>query len=84
MNDRAEEAQRILERLHSDSSDPGHTFALKELYQIRKQVEIDRGMPHSWKDMFRSPSNRKRTLIVTVTNSLSQCSGILVINGENA
>ena len=35
MNDRIDEARVILDRLHSDPSDPSNEFAKRELYQIQ-------------------------------------------------
>src|ERR1700712_5442035 len=42
MNDRIEEAHVILQKLHSDPTDPDDTYARKEFYQIQKQLMIDR------------------------------------------
>lgn len=81
-NDREEEAHKVLRRLHSDKNDPTHNFALKEFYQIQKQAELDVKIPHSWLDLFKKPSYLKRVYVASLTNGLSQCSGVLVINSE--
>ncbi|KIY02796.1 uncharacterized protein Z520_01261 [Fonsecaea multimorphosa CBS 102226] len=80
LKDRVEEAQKVLERLHHRPGDPDLSFARTELYQIRKQIAIDRTLPSSWIDMFRKPSYRKRTLFALGTIGIVQCSGVLVIN----
>jgi hypothetical protein len=80
MQDRIEEARIILDRLHSDPSDPDDTFARAEFYQIQKQLMIDRTLGSSWMDMFRKPSYRKRAFIALGTTGIIQCSGVLVIN----
>ena len=82
INDRIEEAQAVLEKLHSRPSDPDHTFALAELYQIRKQVAIDQLLGSSWADMFRKKSYMKRSLLGIGTVGIVQCSGVLVINSK--
>ncbi|KAF2742385.1 MFS transporter [Sporormia fimetaria CBS 119925] len=80
MNDRDEDARAILNRLHSDPSDPTNEYARFEFYQIRKQIAIDRSLDGSWVAMFRKPSYRKRALITIGTTFFIQCSGVLVIN----
>ncbi|KAF2183591.1 general substrate transporter [Zopfia rhizophila CBS 207.26] len=71
---------QILEELHSTLSDPEQTFALKEFYQIQKQVETDLELPRSWIEIFRRPSYLKGFIIAAVVNALTQCPGVLVIN----
>jgi hypothetical protein len=59
MNDRVPKAQAILEKLHSHAKTLDNEYALAELYQIQKQVLIDRTLPSSWVHMFKKPSYRK-------------------------
>jgi MFS family permease len=80
LQDRVEEANAILTKLHADPSDPGDTFARAEFYQIQKQIAIDRTLGSSWIDMFRKPSNRKRCFLAMGTTAIVSCSGVLVIN----
>lgn len=77
---RVEEAERILTRLHSDPRDPDKAYAKAELYQIKKQIVIDRTLGNSWLDIIRKPSYRKRALIGMATCGFIQSSGDLVIN----
>lgn len=80
MNDRIDEARAILDRLHSDPSDPDNEYARSEFYQIQKQIAIDKALGSSWMTMFRKPSYRKRALLAMGTTFFIQCSGVLVIN----
>ncbi|KAF2117727.1 MFS transporter [Lophiotrema nucula] len=80
MQDRIDEARTILDRLHSDPSDPENEYARSEFYQIQKQIAIDRTLETSWIAMFRKPSYRKRALLAIGTTFFIQCSGVLVIN----
>lgn len=80
MQDRTEEARIVLDRLHSDPSDPENEYARSEFYQIQKQITIDRTLDSSWITMFKRPSYRKRAFIAMGTTFFIQCSGVLVIN----
>lgn len=82
MNDRADEAKVILERLHGTPSDLDNEYALAEFYQIQKQVMIDRTLGSSWAAMFKKPSYRKRAFLALGTTAIIQCSGVLVINSK--
>lgn len=80
LQDRTEEAHKILVKLHTNKSDPEHKMAEAEFYQIRKQIIIDRTLGSSWMDIFRKPSYRKRAWLTIGTTGIIQCSGVLVIN----
>ncbi|KAK4569540.1 hypothetical protein LTR86_003303 [Recurvomyces mirabilis] len=80
MQGRDAEAERVLVRLHADASDPDHTLAAAEFYQIRRQIEIDRTLGSSWLHIMRKPSYRKRALLAIGICGICQCSGVLVIN----
>ena len=67
LNDREDEAQAILHRLHSDASDPEHSFARAEVYQIQKQIRIDRTLGSTWMQLFRKRSYRKRVAMACVS-----------------
>jgi hypothetical protein len=75
-----DEAEQVLTRLHSDSKDPDKEYARAELYQIGKQIVIDKTLGNSWMDMIKKPSYRKRALIGMATCGFIQSSGDLVIN----
>lgn len=80
MKGRREEAEAILMRLHDDGLDPEHRYARAELYQITKQIELDRTFDSSWLHIMRKPSLRKRAFLTIGTTGFVQCSGVLVIN----
>jgi MFS family permease len=80
---RVEEAKKILDRLHSDPTDPDNTFARAEFYQIQKQVVIDKTLDSSWIHMFKKPSYRKRCFLCLGTTFTVSCSGVLVINSNS-
>ncbi|KAH0847812.1 hypothetical protein AYO21_04018 [Fonsecaea monophora] len=79
MRGRDEQARQVLTKIHSHSG-VGHDRANLELYQIQKQVAIDRSLPSSWYQMFKRPSYRKRALLGLATTGMVQFSGVLVIN----
>lgn len=74
MNERFEEAEANLKRLHTPEE------AASELTQISNQMQIDRTLPSSYWAMLKKPSYRKRTLLCLGTTCGIQFSGILVIN----
>lgn len=76
-------AQAILEKLHSDASDPDHEFAKAEFYQIVKQLHIDKTLGNSWMHIIKKPSYRKRAIIAVLLTSFIQSSGDLVINSTS-
>jgi sugar porter (SP) family MFS transporter len=80
MQGRHEEAQAILNRLHSNAKDPENSYARAEFYQIEKQVQIDSKLNTSWVHIFKKPSYRKRAFLAMGTCAIIQCSGVLVIN----
>lgn len=84
MHDRLDEARSILQRLHCTNKDgDDDAYALAELYQIQKQVMIDRTLGNSWMHIFKKPSYRKRAFLAIGTEAIIQCSGVLVINSES-
>ncbi|KAF2677245.1 MFS transporter [Lentithecium fluviatile CBS 122367] len=80
MKDRMDEARVILDRLHSNPSDPNKEYARSEFYQIRKQIALDRTLDGTWVGRFRKTSYRKRAFLAMGTTFFIQCSGVLVIN----
>ncbi|KAK0288290.1 hypothetical protein LTR35_003764 [Friedmanniomyces endolithicus] len=64
--DRFEEAESVLKRLHDRKGESNHETAIKEFYQMRKQLEQDRAVKASIStfEVFRTAANRKRALIV--------------------
>lgn len=79
MNNRQEEAWKIIRDIHDSPDDPEHEFARREFYQIRKQIELDRTLDCSWIHMFRKPSYRKRSLLAIGYAFLGESTAMLVI-----
>ncbi|KAK5451746.1 hypothetical protein LTS15_008006 [Exophiala xenobiotica] len=76
---RAEEALKIVQRLHRDETDPEDVFAFREYQQIKQQYEIDKHNEVSWKEMFVRGSYRKRVIIGAIVMFGSQTTGTTVI-----
>lgn len=55
-----------------------------EMYQIQKQVVIDKLLDSSWVHILRKPSYRKRAFLAIGTTGIIQCSGVLVINSSSS
>lgn len=76
---RADEALRVVQRLHRDETDPDDVFAFREYQQIKQQYEIDKSNEVTWKEMFSRPSYRKRMIIGAIVMFGSQTTGTTVI-----
>jgi len=57
MKDRAEEAWKVMHQLHATSD---IEYVQREMFQMQRQIELDRKLPSSWLEMFRRRSYRKR------------------------
>ncbi|KAK5447998.1 hypothetical protein LTS15_009022 [Exophiala xenobiotica] len=73
------EAERIIRQLHSSSKDPHHYYAQKELFQMRKQIELDRTLESSWYAMCTRPSYFRRMLMASFVVFAIAASGAQVI-----
>ncbi|KAK9382852.1 general substrate transporter [Kockiozyma suomiensis] len=80
MQDRSDEAQSIILRVHRDVADPEHRAAKLEFLQMEQQWQIERTSSVSWKDAFMLPHYRKRMIIGFCTLAAGQATGTLVIN----
>jgi hypothetical protein len=80
MKGREEEANVILDRLHSDKSDSDNAFSRAKIYQIQQQVSLDRTLASSWMHIIKKPSYCKRAFLAIGTCGIIQCSGVLVVN----
>jgi sugar porter (SP) family MFS transporter len=74
MNDRADEADRTLRKLHTPRE------AEVELVQIQRQMEIDRHLPSSYWSLLSKPSYRKRVLLGVFVTCSIQLTGPFVMN----
>ena len=77
MQGREAEAESVLLNLHANTGDPNNDAAKAEIYQIRKQIAIDRTLGNSWMHILKKPSYRKRALLAVGTTGIIQCSGVL-------
>jgi MFS family permease len=78
LQDRYEEAEKIIQRLHKGRHEIESSqieFAL-----MRNQAEQDKMMKSSWKELFTRPSYRKRALIAMLIGIFGQASGVTAIN----
>jgi hypothetical protein len=64
---RFEEVEAVLKCLHYRKTGQHHETAIKEFYQLRKQLEHDRAVKatRSRFELFKTAANRERALIVT-------------------
>jgi hypothetical protein len=76
MKNRDDEAKLVLQRLHGNL---GHdeTFFQHEFSQIKAQIELDRNEGLGVKDLFVTPSYRKRVLLVIFAFASGQLTGII-------
>jgi sugar porter (SP) family MFS transporter len=72
--DRIEEAEKVLNKLHAPEE------ARIELQQIRTAIDVDRHLEKSWWSMFSKRSYRKRSFLAMGMAASIQTSGILVVN----
>ena len=72
-------ATAVIRRFHTAKNDTEHRFADVELYQMRKQIELDRTLPSSWLDMVRKPTYRKRFIMAIFVTFTIQATGSQVL-----
>ncbi|KAK3110266.1 hypothetical protein LTR53_015619 [Teratosphaeriaceae sp. CCFEE 6253] len=79
--DRFDEAEAVLKRLHDTKEDQHHEMAIKEFYQMRKQLEQDRRIKATTSrfEVFMTATNRKRCLIVAAMMWFNMFTGVLII-----
>jgi len=82
MNDRHDEAQSILHKLHGSEDQATDTYARAEFYQIQKQIRVDKTLGNSWMHLLKKPYYRKRVLMGCGLTFFIQSSGDLVINSK--
>jgi MFS family permease len=80
--DRYEEVWSTVRSLHATADDPNHEYATAEMYQWKRQHELDRSLSTSWKEMFSCPSYRKRAAIAFVLPWIMYSTGDLVITSK--
>ncbi|KAK5735644.1 hypothetical protein LTR17_007995 [Elasticomyces elasticus] len=81
MKDRFEEAEAVLKRLHDRKGEENHETAIKEFYQMRRQLEEDRKIKStvSTFEVFKTAANRKRVAIVAAMMWFNMFTGVLII-----
>lgn len=78
------EAKAIIYDIHQSSKDHSQTFAEREFYQMERQIELDKRLKASFREMFTRPSYRKRTIIALSFGFFNQSTGILVVGSYGA
>lgn len=80
-HERPTEARRVLRRLHTVSSSNNNKDALEiEFQQIQTAITQDRSSAvRSWSELLRRPTWRRRVLLGSAIQALTQCSGINVV-----
>lgn len=63
---RRQEALDVLKRLHQTADDAEHVKARQEFYLIEKQYEMDKSMIVRKFEIFRTPANRRRSLVAFI------------------
>lgn len=79
MKGREEEAEKVVRQFHSVADDTEHQFVDTEMFQMRKQIELDRTLPSSWMDIFKRPSYRKRLVMAIYLTFSIQATGSQVM-----
>lgn len=82
MNDRADEATKVLIALHKRSNDPDDTFALQEMQIIVNQINYEKRNRLPVREAFRKPSLLKRFALGFLAMWNTQCSGLIVVLGK--
>ncbi|KAL6246340.1 hypothetical protein RBB50_006576 [Rhinocladiella similis] len=77
---RADDAKKVVTKLHKLDRHEEHHFAMVEFYQMQRQIEYDRTLNPSYWQMFKRSSYRKRVLMTTGYSILGQSTAVLVIN----
>jgi sugar porter (SP) family MFS transporter len=80
MKGHVDKAREIVRSLHSAHGDTEHRFAEIELFQMTRQIELDRTLPSSWLYIFRRPSFRKRMWMTVFIGFAVLSSGNLSIS----
>ncbi|OQV04953.1 hypothetical protein CLAIMM_09763 [Cladophialophora immunda] len=75
MKGRDQEAWDIVCRFHSTTNDANHEYAKIEMFQMRRQVELDRTLPASWLEMMRRSPYWKRMLMAIFLGFALQSAG---------
>ncbi|EMC98190.1 hypothetical protein BAUCODRAFT_23006 [Baudoinia panamericana UAMH 10762] len=81
MKDRYEEAEAILKRLHARKGEDNHQTAIKEFYQMKKQLEHDRQVKATISrfEVFKTAPNRKRVYVVASMMWFNMFTGVLIL-----
>lgn len=82
MNDRIDEATKVLIALHKRSNDPDDTFALQEMQIIVNQINYEKSNRLPVKEAIKQPSLVKRFVLGFLALWNTQCSGLIVVLGK--
>lgn len=84
MHGRAEEAEKVLMKLHADKSDPDNLFAHSEMIVMKHQIDYEMQHRLTIRDAFRQPSMRRRFLVGWLAMSGTQAGGLIVVLSRSA
>ena len=84
MNDRNEEAERIMVKLHARNDDPNHEFARSELFIIKKQIDHEKAARKPWNQALKQRPLQKRFLVGWMAIWCTQVSGVIVVLCKNS
>lgn len=82
MMGQADDAKRVLIRLHSQKDDETHVFAEQEFRIIKSQIDFESQSHLSLWAMVKRAPLRKRLVIGFLTMFSTQCIGTLIILGQ--
>jgi MFS family permease len=73
---REDEALAILVKYHGND-DPADEFVKFEFHEIRETLRLEKEAARStgWSELWKTPGNRKRCILIILTAIFSQCSG---------
>ncbi len=72
MRGRQDQAERVVRKIHTDSSDPNDTFVKFELLQMERQIQEERELAVSYWQMFADKKWRKRSCLCVLVGFLGQ------------
>jgi hypothetical protein len=79
MNDRVDEAEKVMVKLHSRKDDPNHEFARSELFIIKNQIDYERMARKPCAQALKQRSLQKRFLVGWMAVWCTQVSGVIVV-----
>lgn len=79
MKGKAEEAEKVLLRLHHGTTDSSRSYAHDEFTQMKRQIDYELETNQNFRSVWEDAHLRKRFIVGFLATSASQCSGSIVI-----